>query len=148
MSEEKPVKPPLKSNIKLIIRRFIMNLRTAKRNNKKDYRRLRIKLRIRKVISGTQERPRLSVFRSSKQIYCQLIDDLDGKTLLAASSNEKGILEKKGTKTEKAKMVGQLIAERAKEQGIDSVVFDRNGYLYHGRVKALAESAREGGLKF
>ena len=125
-----------------------MNLRTAKRNNKKDYRRLRIKLRIRKVVSGTQERPRFSVFRSSKQIYCQLIDDLDGRTLLAASSNEKGILEKKGTKTEKAKMVGQLIAERAKEQGIDSVVFDRNGYLYHGRVKALAESAREGGLKF
>lgn len=125
-----------------------MNLRTAKRNNRKDYRRLRIKLRIRKVISGTQDRPRLSVFRSSKQIYCQLIDDLAGRTLLAASSNEKGILEKKGTKTEKAKMVGQLIAERAKEQGIEAVVFDRNGYLYHGRIKALAESAREGGLKF
>ena len=125
-----------------------MNLRTAKRNNKKDYRRLRIKLRVRQVISGTQERPRLSVFRSNKQIYCQLIDDNAGQTLLAASSNEKGILEKKGTKTEKAKMVGQLLAERAKENGIETVVFDRNGYLYHGRVKALAEAARTGGLKF
>ena len=125
-----------------------MNLRTAKKNNKKVYRRLRIKLRIRKVISGSQERPRLSVFRSSKQIYCQLIDDKAGNTVLAASSNEKGILDKKGTKTEKAKMVGQLLAERAKENGIESVVFDRNGYLYHGRVKALAEAARTGGLKF
>jgi len=125
-----------------------MNLRTAKRNSKKDYRRLRIKLRIRKIISGSTERPRLSVFRSSKQIYCQLIDDNAGQTLAAASSNEKGILEKKGTKTEKAKMVGQLIAERAKEHGIETVVFDRGGYLYHGRVKALAEAARVGGLKF
>jgi large subunit ribosomal protein L18 len=125
-----------------------MNLRTAKKNNKKDYRRLRIKLRVRKIVSGTTERPRLSVFRSSKQIYCQLINDQAGQTMVAASSNEKGILEKKGTKTEKAKMVGQLIAERAKEHGIDTVTFDRNGYLYHGRVKALAEAARVGGLKF
>ena len=125
-----------------------MNLRTAKKNSIKDYRRLRIKLRIRKVINGTPERPRLSVFRSSKQIYCQLIDDASGHTVVAASSNEKGILEKKGTKTEKAKMVGQLIAERAKEHNIESVVFDRNGFLYHGRVKALAEAARVGGLKF
>lgn len=125
-----------------------MNLRTAKKNNKKDYRRLRIKLRVRKVISGTVERPRLSVFRSSKEIYCQLINDAAGHTLVAASSNEKGILEKKGTKTEKAKLVGQLIAERAKEHGIETIIFDRNGYLYHGRVKALAEAARVGGLKF
>lgn len=125
-----------------------MDLKTAKRNNKKVYRRLRIKLRIRKVVNGTPERPRLSVFRSSKQIYAQLIDDQAGRTLLAASSSEKGIVEKKGTKTEKARQVGQLIAERAKENGIESVVFDRGGYLYHGRVKALAEAAREGGLKF
>jgi large subunit ribosomal protein L18 len=125
-----------------------MNLRTAKKNNKRDYRRLRIKFRIRKIISGTPERPRLSVFRSSKQIYCQLIDDMAGQTMVAASSNEKGILEKKGTKVEKAKMVGQLIAERAKEHSIETVVFDRNGYLYHGRVKALADAARVGGLKF
>lgn len=125
-----------------------MNLRTAKRNNRKDYRRLRIKLRIRKIVNGTPDRPRFSVFRSNKQIYCQLINDLAGQTVVAASSSEKGILDKKGTKTEKAKMVGQLIAERAKEHGIESVVFDRGGYLYHGRVKALAEAAREGGLKF
>lgn len=125
-----------------------MNLRTAKRKNKKEYRRLRIKLRIRKVINGTSERPRLSVFRSNKQIYAQLIDDQAGQTLAAASSGEKGILEKKSTKTEKAKMVGQLIAERAKENGLEAVVFDRGGYLYHGRIKALAEAAREGGLKF
>jgi len=125
-----------------------MNLRTAKRKNKKDYRRLRIKLRIRKVINGTPERPRLSVFRSNKQIYAQLIDDQAGQTLAAASSGEKGILDKKGTKTEKAKMVGQLIAERAIENGLETVVFDRGGYLYHGRIKALAEAAREGGLKF
>ncbi len=125
-----------------------MNLRTAKRNSKRDYRRLRIKLRIRKVVNGTPDRPRLSVFRSSQQIYCQLIDDGAGQTMVAASSKEKGILEKKATKTEKAKLVGQLIAERAKEHGIESVVFDRGGYLYHGRVKALAEAARKGGLKF
>jgi large subunit ribosomal protein L18 len=125
-----------------------MDLRTAKRNNKKVYRRIRIKMRIRKVVSGTSDRPRLSVFRSNKQISVQLIDDLAGKTMVAASSGEKGIIEKKGTKTEKAKLVGQLIAERAKEHGIDNVVFDRGGYLYHGRVKALADAAREGGLKF
>ena len=125
-----------------------MDLRTAKRNNKRVYRRLRIKLRIRQVVSGTPERPRLSIFRSNKQIYAQLIDDMGGNTLAAASSGEKGILEKKGNKTEKAKLVGQLIAERAKEHGIESVVFDRGGYLYHGRVKALADAAREGGLKF
>lgn len=125
-----------------------MDLRTAKRHNKKVFRRLRIKMRIRKVVNGTADRPRLSVFRSNKQISVQLIDDLAGKTMVAASSSEKGIVEKKGTKTEKAKLVGQLIAERAKEHGIDSVVFDRGGYLYHGRVKALADAAREGGLKF
>ena len=125
-----------------------MNLRRAKRKNKKVYRRLRIKLRIRKDINGTTDRPRLSVFRSNQQIYCQLIDDSRGQTMTAASSSEKGIAEKKGTKTEKAKLVGQLIAERAKEHGIESVVFDRGGYLYHGRVKALAEAARTGGLKF
>jgi large subunit ribosomal protein L18 len=125
-----------------------MDLRTAKKNNKKDYRRLRIKMRIRKVVSGTAERPRLSIFRSNKQIYAQLINDMAGSTIAAASSGEKGILEKKGTKTDKAKLVGQLIAERAKEHGIEMVVFDRGGYLYHGRVKALADAAREGGLKF
>jgi large subunit ribosomal protein L18 len=116
--------------------------------NKKVYSRTRIKMRIRKNISGTAERPRLSVFRSNKQIYAQLIDDQSGKTLLAASSKVKSILEPNVNKIEKSKKVGELIAERAKEAGIKTVVFDRNGYMYHGRVKALADAAREGGLKF
>lgn len=125
-----------------------MDLRSVKRSSKKVYRRFRIRLRIRKSVQGTVERPRLSVFRSNKDIYAQVIDDLRGHTLAAASSREKGITDKKGNKTDKAKLVGQLIAERAKEAGIDQVVFDRSGYLYHGRVKALADAARQGGLKF
>lgn len=125
-----------------------MDLKKIKKSNKKTYRRVRIKKRIRKVVNGTIDRPRLSVFRSNTDIYAQLIDDLAGHTIAAASSREKGIADKKANKTEKAKMVGQLIAERAKETGIESVTFDRSGYLYHGRVKALAEAAREGGLKF
>lgn len=115
----------------------------------KTERRKRIKLRIRKSISGTIEKPRLSVFRSNKDIYVQLIDDLQGKTILAVSSQLKEIAEKKGiTKTEQAKLVGKLAAEKLMEAGISEVVFDRNGYLYHGRIKALAEAAREGGIKF
>jgi len=113
-----------------------------------DYRRFRIKKRIRKIVQGTPDRPRMTVFRSSKEIYVQLIDDLSGKTLVAASSLEKGLVAQKGTKTEIAKMVGKVVAEKAREAGIQEVVFDRNGYLYHGRVKSLAEAAREGGLKF
>lgn len=116
--------------------------------NRKAYRRWRIKMRIRKSIEGTSEKPRLSVFRSNKEIYAQLINDNEGNTLIAASSREEGIAAKKVNKTEKAKLVGQLIAEKAKEAGIEQVVFDRNGYLYHGRVKALADAAREQGLKF
>ncbi len=115
----------------------------------KSARRNRIKMRIRKIIYGTKEQPRLSVFRSNKQIYVQFIDDDEGKTLLSVSSREKEIAGKKGiTKTEQAKLVGKLAAAKSKESGITVVVFDRNGYLYHGRVKALAEAAREGGLKF
>lgn len=114
----------------------------------KIFRRRRIRYRIRKVVKGTSEAPRLSVFRSNKQIYAQIIDDKQGKTLVAASSKVKAILEQKINKIEKAKLVGKLIAERAKEAGVASVVFDRGGYLYHGRIKALAEGAREGGLKF
>jgi large subunit ribosomal protein L18 len=114
----------------------------------KEYRRLKIKQRVRKVITGSGERPRMTVFRSNKDIYVQLIDDHTGTTLAAASSRAKGIADKKVTKSEKAKLVGKLIAERALESGIQAVVFDRNGYLYHGRVKALADSAREGGIKF
>ncbi|MCX6281630.1 MAG: 50S ribosomal protein L18 [Bacteroidetes bacterium] len=117
-------------------------------SSKKDFRRFRIKKRIRKVVEGTPDRPRMTVFRSSKSIYVQLIDDLARKTLLSASSAEKAMKSAKGTKTEIAKMVGKSIAEKAVQAGISSVVFDRNGYLYHGRVKALADAAREGGLKF
>ena len=107
-------------------------------------RRIKIKTRIRSKISGTASRPRLSVFRSNKQIYAQPIDDLAGKTLAAASS--KGIED--GSKSEIAAKVGKAIAEKAMAAGISEVVFDRNGYLFHGRVKSLADAAREGGLKF
>ena len=114
----------------------------------KTERRKRIKYRVRKIVNGTPERPRLSVFRSNKQIYAQLIDDVNAVTLVSASSREKEIAAESGTKTEKAALVGKLIAKKAIEAGIETVVFDRNGYLYHGRVKQLADSAREGGLKF
>lgn len=115
--------------------------------NKKQFRRNRIKMRIRKIIFGSSERPRMSVYRSNKQIYVQLIDDKTGTTLLSASSAIKEETDKV-TKIEQAKKVGTSIAKKAIEAGIEQVVFDRNGYLYHGRVKALAEAAREGGLKF
>ena len=110
----------------------------------KQERRNKIKARIRGKISGTAERPRMSVFRSNKQIYVQLVDDMTGKTLAAASS--KGLEE--GTKSEIAAKVGKAIAEKALAAGVAQVVFDRNGYLFHGRVKSLADAAREGGLKF
>ncbi len=112
-------------------------------------RRTRIRMRIRKKISGTAEKSRLAVFRSNKQIYVQLIDDLNGVTMLAVSSQEKDIASKTGiNKTEQARLVGKSLAEKCREKGIESVVFDRSGYQYHGRVKSLADAAREGGLKF
>ncbi|MCT4590728.1 MAG: 50S ribosomal protein L18 [Carboxylicivirga sp.] len=111
-------------------------------------RRRKIKMRVRKNISGTAERPRMSVFRSNKQISVQLIDDVNGKTLAASSSLLKEIADQKGTKSEVAALVGKSIAEVAQKAGITAVVFDRNGYLYHGRVKQLADAAREAGLKF
>jgi large subunit ribosomal protein L18 len=114
----------------------------------KQARRVRIKKRIRKVISGTAQTPRLSVFRSNKQIYAQIIDDLSGNTLAVASSLDKEIATATVNKTEKAALVGKLIADKAKTINIETVVFDRNGYLYHGRVKSIADAAREGGLKF
>lgn len=115
----------------------------------KQDRRIRIKYRIRKKLSGNTERPRFTVFRSNKQIYVQLIDDVAGTTLVSASSLDKDIAAKTGiNKTEQAKLVGKLAAEKSKSAGISEVVFDRNGYLYHGRVKALADAAREAGLKF
>ena len=108
-------------------------------------RRKKIKRRIRKNISGTTSMPRLSVFRSNKQIYAQIIDDSTGKTLISASSfNNKAA---KGSKIDQAAVIGKEVAEKAVKAGITEVVFDRNGYLYHGRVKSLADSAREGGLK-
>lgn len=111
---------------------------------KKEQRRLKIKFRIRKSVKGTAERPRLSVFRSNKQIYAQVINDITGTTLASASS----LGLEKMSKTEQAKKVGELVANKAKEAGVEKIVFDRNGYLYHGRVQALADAAREGGLKF
>lgn len=111
---------------------------------KKEQRRLKIKFRIRKSVNGTAERPRLSVFRSNKQIYAQVINDLTGTTLTSASS----VGLEKMTKIDQAKKVGALVAEKATAAGVEQVIFDRNGYLYHGRVQALADAAREGGLKF
>lgn len=116
-------------------------------SNLKSNRRARIKKRIRKNISGTSTRPRLSVFRSNKQIYAQVIDDVKGVTITSASSHVKDSTQMVN-KTDQAKLIGKEIAENASKAGIKEVVFDRNGYLYHGRVKALAESARENGLKF
>ncbi|HPJ51495.1 MAG TPA: 50S ribosomal protein L18 [Flavobacteriales bacterium] len=113
----------------------------------RNARRAKIKVRVRRKVQGTPERPRLSVYRSNKGIYAQIIDDENGRTLASASSL-KDKLANEVAKTEQARIVGQAIAEKAKAAGIASVVFDRNGYLYHGRVKALADAAREGGLQF
>ena len=115
----------------------------------KTIRRNRIKKRIRKIILGTNKKPRLSVFRSNKEIYSQIIDDLNGETIISASSREKVIVDiKNSNKVLIAENVGKLLAEKALKKGIKDVTFDRAGYLYHGRVKSLAEGARSGGLKF
>jgi large subunit ribosomal protein L18 len=116
----------------------------------KQERRERIRKRIRKNLTGSPEKPRLSVFRSNKEIYVQIIDDVAGKTLLSVSSKSKELTDQlKGlNKIEQAKLVGKLAAEKSIEKGISTIVFDRSGYLYHGRVKSLADAAREGGLKF
>ncbi|HLV51276.1 MAG TPA: 50S ribosomal protein L18 [Flavobacterium sp.] len=111
----------------------------------KTEKRQKIKRRVRRNIFGTAERPRLSVYRSNKEIYAQLVDDNAGVTLASASSRE---AKAGGTKTEQSAAVGKLIAEKAKSKGVETVVFDRNGFVYHGRIKALADGAREGGLKF
>jgi large subunit ribosomal protein L18 len=113
----------------------------------KESRRLKIRKRIRAKVSGTAQRPRLSVYRSNSEIYVQLIDDLNGVTLLASSTKDK-TFTRSGNKSEQSKAVGTAVAKLAIEKGITDVVFDRGGYLYHGRIKALAEGAREGGLKF
>ncbi|MCE3008570.1 MAG: 50S ribosomal protein L18 [Bacteroidetes bacterium] len=116
--------------------------------NPKEARRQRVKRGIRKSLHGSEGRPRLTVYRSNASIYAQIIDDLSGKTLVSCSSRIKNIDGKKITKTEKSVLVGKLLAEKAKAAGVSQVVFDRNGFKYHGRVKALAEGAREGGLQF
>lgn len=117
--------------------------------NNKTFRRNRIRQRIKKVVSGTSDYPRLSVFRSNKEIYCQLIDDVNGKTIVQTSSRDKSIADLKlKSNIEISFNVGKLVAELALKKGIDKIKFDRGGYLYHGRVKSLADGAREGGLKF
>lgn len=113
----------------------------------KENRRQRIRWRIRKKFKGTASRPRLSVYRSNKEIYCQLIDDIQGHTLLSASSREDSV-DKSVPKVEQAKQVGKLMGERLKAENVEALVFDRGGYLYHGRVKALADGIREAGIKF
>ena len=114
----------------------------------RKYKRQGERNRNRKTNGGTAETPRLAVFRSNKQIYAQLIDDVNGSTIVSASSREKSIEEQKLNKIDKAKLVGTLIGEKAKEAGVKSVKFDRGGFLYHGRIKSLADAARETGLKF
>lgn len=116
--------------------------------NTKLERRQKIRFRIRHKISGTAEKPRLAVFRSNTDIYAQLIDDVAGKTLASASSKDKDIVAQKGTKSEKSKLVGQVIGRKAKDLGFGKIIFDRGGNLYHGRVKNLADGARESGLEF
>lgn len=116
--------------------------------NSKVSARQKIRYRIRRKISGSTQKPRLSVFRSNKDIYVQLIDDTNGTTIASASSREKDIASQKGNKVEASKRVGQAIAKKSLELGIANVVFDRSGYIYHGRIKAVAEGAREGGLQF
>ena len=114
----------------------------------KQDRRTKIRKRIRKDVMGTGTRPRLSVFRSNKEIYAQIVNDVDGTTIVAASSRDKDVASKEVNKTEQATLVGKVLAERALKAGVETISFDRGGYLYHGRVKSLAEGAREGGLKF
>ena len=116
--------------------------------NAKASRRQKIRYRIRKKIAGSAKKPRLSVFRSNSDIYLQLIDDTNSQTLAAASTKDKDIVAQKVTKTEKSKLAGVAIARKATELGLKEIIFDRGGYLYHGRVKAVAEGAREGGLQF
>ena len=116
--------------------------------NNKAIRRQKIRYNIRKKIAGSEQKPRLAVFRSNTGIYVQLIDDVKGVTLASASTKDKGVTAQKGKKVDQSKLVGQEIAKKAVELGVKEIVFDRGGYLYHGRVKALAEGAREGGLKF
>ncbi len=125
-----------------------MATKIRNRTSEKQQIRFKRKLRIRSRVEGTPERPRFSVFRSNQNIYAQLIDDIKGTTLVAASTSEEELNDKYGANIEGAKAIGALVAKRALAKNINQVVFDRSGYLYHGRIKALADSAREAGLKF
>ncbi len=125
-----------------------MATKIRNRTSNKQVVRFKRKKRIRSRIEGTSERPRLSVFRSNKHLYLQLVDDVQGHTLVAASTSESDMKEKFGATIEGAKAVGNLLAKRALAKQVAEVVFDRSGYLYHGRIKAVADAAREGGLKF
>jgi large subunit ribosomal protein L18 len=125
-----------------------MATKIRERTSNKQIIRFKRKRRIRATLEGTPERPRLSVFRSNKHLYAQLVDDLKGRTLVAASTAEEELKEKAGASIEGAKTLGGLLAKRALAKNINQVVFDRSGYLYHGRIKALADAAREGGLRF
>ena len=116
--------------------------------NNKSIRRQKIRYNIRRKVGGSTEKPRLAVFRSNTGIYAQLIDDVKGVTIASASSREKGVTAQKGKKIDQSKLVGQAIAKKATELGVKEVVFDRGGYLYHGRVKSVADGAREAGLQF
>ena len=116
--------------------------------NNKSIRRQKIRYNIRKKVAGSGQKPRLAVFRSNTGIYAQLIDDVKGVTLASASTKDKGVAAQKGKKVDQSKVVGQEIAKKAVALGVKEIIFDRGGYLYHGRVKALADGAREGGLKF
>ena len=127
---------------------MVIGRKKYKSMNDKSTARLKIKYRIRKKISGIAGKPRLSVFRSNADIYAQLINDDNGETIASASSRDKDILAQKVTKTEKGKLVGSALAKKAIDLGVTTAVFDRGGYIYHGRVKAVAEGAREGGLQF
>ncbi len=118
------------------------------KTDNKVIRRQKIRYSVRKKVAGTTAKPRLSVFRSNSDIYVQIIDDVTGKTIASASSRDKDIQAQAGTKSEKSKLVGAAIARKAVDLGLTEIVFDRGGYLYHGRVKAIADGAREGGLKF
>lgn len=125
-----------------------MRLKIRKKMDQRRTARLTKKVRVRKKVSGTQERPRLSVFRSKRHIYAQVVDDVTGSTIVAASTLEKGLTDAGQKKTDAAKAVGLAIGKKAKEKNIDHVVFDRSGFVYHGRVRAVAEGAREAGLNF
>ena len=116
--------------------------------SRKATRRQKIRYRIRKKITGTAECPRLAVYRSNNEIYAQLIDDSNGVTIASASTKDKDIAAQKGTKSEKSKLVGASVARKAVDLGVKEIVFDRGGYLYHGRIQALADAAREAGLEF